>query len=93
MRGERGSTSHAPAACGFASLLQSRPVLGFRRLRDDPIHVRRRRACEKRQWSKSREAGASMVRRARRVVGPLERLPTIRSWYLSSGETRHDACR
>jgi hypothetical protein len=26
------------------------------RLRDDPIHARRRQACEKRQWTKSRAA-------------------------------------
>jgi hypothetical protein len=35
----------------------------FGRLRDDPIHTRRRQAYEKRQWTKSREAGATTVRR------------------------------
>jgi hypothetical protein len=36
------------------------------RLHDDPIHTRRRQAFEKRQWTKSREGGATTVRRALR---------------------------
>ena len=36
---------------------ESEVVKVFGRLHDDPIHTRRRQAYEKRQWTKSREAG------------------------------------
>jgi hypothetical protein len=79
----------------FAAVHESVRVKVFGRLCDDPIHARRRQAYEKRQWTKSREAGrlrcgglyedligapALMSTSRDEVEGASKRVMPLRSW-------------